>query len=204
MDRITKIALIIVFAFLLELVNSCCDCPETKYFYYSNCSLTVKNLDNSGKEPIISQNNIIPKEAFGIRISIGRSENVCEVKSNSFSLMQSAYGYDCFCPSEFEWLPLDSIVSVNVITDYDFNSEHEAGTDVSEYFFVYGGGEFAAIDEYIGVLKNILYDFNNPEFVFDLLLMTPPTMGTVHQFDVNIELSDGRILNAQTETMELN
>ncbi len=203
MNRIGKIAVLLMLAFMLELLNSCCDCPVTKYMYYSNCSLTVNSLDNSGQNPVLSQNYIIPKEAFGIRILIEQNETGGEVKSNDFSLMQSASACDCYCPPDSLWLPIDSIISVNVITDYDFDSEHTAGADVSKYFVVYERGEYTAIDKYIDGLDNTLYDLEYYGIVFDLLLMTPPTAGTVHQFDVNIKLSDGRILNAQTQTLEL-
>lgn len=189
---------------MVELIVACCDCIEPTYFNYTNCSITINNLDNSGAEPIVTQSNTISKDAFGIRVVINRNENICKVETNKSLFIQSAYATSCDCPPEFQYLPLDSITSVKIITVNDFNSEHLENTEVSEYFFVYRGHEFYKIDEYVDNIETTLYDFENPTLEFDLLLMSPPTIGTEHQFQVTVELSDGRIFNAQTELLELN
>ena len=189
---------------MVELMVACCNCLEPTYFDYTNCSLTINNLDNSGAEPIVSQSNIISKDAFGIRVGIKRNENICKVKTNKSLFFQSAYARYCDCPPEFQYFPLDSITSVKVITNNDFNSGHLENADVSEYFYVFRGNEFSTIEEYVENIETTLYDFGNPTLEFDLLLMTPPTINTEHQFEIIVELSDGRIFNAQTELLELN
>jgi len=202
--RIDKIILILMLPLMVELMVACCNCLEPTYFDYTNCSLTINNLDNSGAEPIVSQSNIISKDAFGIRVGIKRNENICKVKTNKSLFFQSAYARYCDCPPEFQYFPLDSITSVKVITNNDFNSGHLENADVSEYFYVFRGNEFSTIEEYVENIETTLYDFGNPTLEFDLLLMTPPTINTEHQFEIIVELSDGRIFNAQTELLELN
>ena len=189
---------------MVELIIACCDCLETTYFKYTNCSMTLSNLDNSGAKPIVAQTNTISKRAFGIRIAINRNENTCEVILNKSLFFQTAYATSCGCPPEVQYLPLDSIVSVVITTINDFNTQHPENTDVSKYFNVFHGNEFTGIDEYIGNIDNILYDFANPAYVFDLLLMSPPTIGIDHEFKVTVKLSDGRIFNTLTGLLELN
>ncbi len=191
-----------MFPLMAELIVACCHCLEPTYLNYTNCNLTVQNLDNSGAEPIVTNLNTIPKSAFGIRIVVNRNEDTC-AKSNKSLFFQSAYAFSCECPPEFQYLPLDSITSVEIITINAFNSEHLGHTEVSEYFYIYQKHEFFKINEYINNVKTVLYDFENPTLAFDLLLMSPPTIGTEHQFEVKVELSDGRILSAQTELLEL-
>ncbi len=188
---------------MVELMVACCDCIEPTHINYTNCSLTINNLDNSGANPKVTQSNTILKDAFGIRVAVIRNENICKVKTNKSFFFQSAFAYSCYCPPELEYLPLDSIISVKVITNKDFNSEYLENSDVSEYFFVFRENEFYIIDEYIDNIETTFYDSKNKTLEFDLLLMTPPTIGTEHQFTIIVELSDGRIFNAQTELLKL-
>lgn len=204
MKRINKIILILTIPLMVEFAISCCDCKETTFLNYTNCSLTINNLDNSGVSPVITQSTSISKNAYGIRISINRSESICEVKRNNSLLIQSAYATSCDCPPEVQYMPLDSIVSVIIITSNDFDSEHLRGSDVSKLFYVFKGNEFTKLSEYIENLETELYDYVTPTFEFDILLMSPPTIGIEHQFEVSIKLSDGRILNAQTGKIEFN
>lgn len=189
---------------MIQLIVACCDCLDPTYFNYTNCSLTINILDNSGAEPIVIQSNTIPKEAFGIRVIINRNEDICKAKTRKSIFFQSAYAIYCDCPPEFQYLPLDSITSVKIFTIKDFDSEHLENTDVSDYFFVYRRHEFYKIDEYIEGIETIVYDFEYQPFEFDLLLMSTPTISTEHQFKMAVELSDGRTLNALTEVLELN
>lgn len=204
MKRINKIILILILPLMVEIIVSCCNCPETTFLNYTNCNLNVCNLNNSGASPIISQSDTIPKKAYGIKVSIMRSENTCKLKRNNSFLIQSAYAYACSCPSEFEYIPLDSIVSISITTIHDFDSEHLRSSDISEYFHVFEYQNFISIDDYINIIETKIPDYMESTFEFDLFLMTPPMLGTEHQFEVKIKLSDGRILNAQTEKIVLN
>jgi hypothetical protein len=201
--KINKILSILLLLLLVELITACCNCIEPTSYYYTNCSLTVKNLDNSGPEPVVAHSDTLLKNAYGIRVTVSRFENTCITKVNGFSFIQSAYAFDCFCPPEVQYLALDSIASIEIKTINDFDAEHLANSNISDYFYVFGGNEFTPIVESIANLETTLYDFENPTLEFDLLLMSPPTAGTRHQFEVLIGLSDGRVLTAQTGYIEL-
>lgn len=204
MKRVNKIILLLMLPLMVELVISCCDCIETTFLDYTNCSLTINNLDNSGVSPVIAESNSISKDSYGIRLSIKRSENVCEVKRTNSFFIQSAYATSCDCPPEFQYMPLDSIISLKISTINDFSTNHPCCSDITELFYVFQGKEFTAISDYVQNIETNLYDIINPSFEFDILLMTPPTIGIEHEFEVSIELSDGRILNATTGIIKLN
>jgi len=203
MNKIFKVAAILVLPILVELIISCCDCPETISLDYTNCSMTVSNLDNSGPEPVVTQSEGVSKKAYGIRIAVSRNGSQCRANPIKQSLFASAHATKCDCPPEQEFLPKDSILSVRVITKFDFDATHPADSDVSEYFYVFSNGEFTAIDEFIGKLENRLYAFEKPDLEIDLLLMSPPSVGVGHQFTVSIELSDSRVLSARTNKINL-
>lgn len=189
---------------MLEVLAACCNCDDSIHFSYSNCSMTISNLDNSGAEPVVTQSNTISKDAFGIRVEIFRNEHICKVKPNNSFIFQSAYAMSCDCPPEFLYFPVDSIIDLKITSLKDFDSEHLADADVSEYFYVRDGNNFTALAKYLDWNLSVAYDYTNPSLEFDLLLMYPPTMGAEQQFAVAIELSDGRVFNAQTEVLQLN
>lgn len=204
MKNFYKVILILILPLLVEIVVSCCNCSDTTFINYTNCSLNVFNLDNSGPDIRISQSDTIPKNAFGLKISINRSENTCELIRNNSLFIQSANAYDCFCPPEFEYLPLDSIVSISIITKNDFDTEHLKSSDVSEYFYVFNGSGYTSLIGYFDNIIAKISDYFETAYELDLLLMTPPNIGTEHQFEINVELSDGRNFNNQTRKIILN
>ncbi len=205
MKRVNKIILILMLPLIVELVISCCcDCIETTFLDYTNCSLTINNLNNSGVSPVVTESNSISKNSYGIRLSIKRNENVCKVKRTNSIFIQSAYATSCHCPPEFQYMPLDSIISVKITTINDFDTNHSRHSDVTELFYEFQRNEFTAISDYVQNIETNLYDIINSPFEFDILLMSPPTIGVEHEFEVSIELSDKRILNAKTGIIELN
>lgn len=189
---------------LIEVLVACCDCYDPVYFNYTNCSMSISNLDNTGAEPVVTEPNTISKDAYGIRVEIYRNEDICKVKPNPSLVFQSAYAMSCDCPPEFEYTALDSITDIKITSLNDFDSEHLANADVTEYFYVSSGREFTEVSKFVENMHSTLYYSFDPGFEFDLLLMLPPTLGPEHQFSIEVELSDGRILNAQTEVLELN
>jgi hypothetical protein len=200
--KLNKVLIIISIPFLVNLIIGCCDCIETMFFDYTNCSVSIENLDNSGREVIVSLSNQIPRKAFGLRINIERKEDVC---GNDFQplFISPAYAISCdYCPEKL-YLPLDSIVSLDVITNDDFDSGHSANDNISEYFSVLMSTEFISINEFINRQHNELYDINNSDLQFDLMLMSPPDESSEYQFEVQIELSDGRVLTETSAIVEL-
>lgn len=190
----------------MDLLIACCNCPEPVLSQYTNCSLEIQNLDNAGTELKASTNNEIPKKAFGIRLKINLKEDMC-MGTVPTLFMSSANAFSCDCYPEWIASPIDSITSIHIYTVNEFDATHPAGVDVSDYFHVFEFNEFYRLPEYINRHTNILFDYYIDDFIiplqWDLLLMSAPTSGVEHQFKVQVNLSDGRVLSMLTNKVNL-
>jgi len=207
-----KRKVIIIFFLLAPIVDlfySCCPCDiETKYISYSHKSLLLKNLDNSGEKAIETGNLQLNKNAYGIRLYLTREKNTvaCIKRINSI-FIQSAYATSCECRPEYIYNASDSITSIRVFTLYKFDYQHPENSDITNYFKV--RQTYSDVDEYI---ESIYYTNEKDwrwfepietELEIDLLLMTAPTTDNNHKFKIQIELSDGRILEQETTEIQL-
>jgi len=207
--RTKKVLFILMLPVVIEVIASCCDCLEIIYKNYSNQSIVINNLDNSGAEPIITSSNTIPKNAYGIKVGLHREIVACNRK-NIQTFIQSAYATSCECPPPNQFLPKDSVTSFKILTLYDFDLNHSADSDISDYFKIYNQFSFITITDYLKSDKDyysnsnlILYNENDLEIELDLLLMTAPSINITHKFKIQIVLSDGRILEQETSEIEL-
>jgi Domain of unknown function (DUF5034) len=200
--KLKKIIIILIFPFLIELLMACCDCVEPVIQHYSYKTFTINNLDNSGKEPVLSTNLQIIKAAYGMEIKFQRDRLACAKKTKPF-IFQSAYAFKCVCPPENQILPKDSITSIKIITYKDFDNNHLANSEITEYFKVYRYSSFTTIQQYFSTLNLIIYNENQLEFKTNILLTTPPSINSKHKFRIQINLSDGRKLIQDSPEIEL-
>lgn len=200
--KIYKIVVVLLLPLLADIVVACCDCLDSMSFNYKNCNLTLKNLDNTGRNPSETISNTIKKTAYGIRLRLEAKEDVCE-KSRNYLFLPSAYALSCDCPPELEYLPLDSILALKIITVNDFDTTHAANADVSDYFRIYESYYFSTLTEYLNKDAPIYYNEQERAIQLDFLLMNSPTTGTEHQFKIEIDLSDGRKLVQHTPSVTL-
>ncbi|HRP90899.1 MAG TPA: DUF5034 domain-containing protein [Edaphocola sp.] len=200
--RINKILVVLLFPLIAEVMISCCDCIDSLIGHYTNKTMIVKNLDNSGPNPLTTTTNSVPKEAFGIRVQLTRERTACLAPPQSF-FIQSAYATSCKCPPPNQLFAQDSVVTIQIFTLNDFDPNHPANSDVSDYFKVFEGSTFSTITDFIKKKKTVLYSDDELELDFDVLLMTPPSLNQSHKFKVKITLSDGRILEEMTPSIDL-
>lgn len=87
----------------------------------------------------------------------------------------------------------------------NFDGSHPANADVSAYFKIYKGYAYAftSIADYLKYPEVRLSNESQFTSTLDLLLMTPPTLNTQHQFSIQITLSDRRVLQTQSSTIDL-
>lgn len=209
--NLKKVLMILLFPSILNFFIGCCYCIDETFFSYTNCSISVKNLDNTGALPVLSTNNEVLKEAFGLRINIDLKEEICQ-NNYHHSLMQSIYANNCDCFPEDVYEATDSIVSINVKTLVDFDATHLSMDDVSNYYAVlleeqynYGmsGIEYFSITEFIDGFSFTFRNTRPSILEFDLMLMVPPTENDFHQFEVDVVLSDERVLSATSDLIKL-
>ncbi len=181
---------------------TCCDCPnsEKETANFSYCSLEVNYLDNTGEKPVLTQSTALPKEALGIRIDVERKRDMCINRRSWFGTA----AYACDCGYDTIYFPLENIVKASIITVNDFDTQHPAGTDITEYFYTYDSRSYKpATTEFSTQLKYVNYYSGELSNEINFLLMTPPPSMTECAFKIVVELSDERILEDTTDTILL-
>lgn len=131
-----KILLLLLALPLLDVMYACCNCNvllEEKFFV--NSGFSIKNIDNSGVEPILSDAQSINKNAFGLRFNVNR-QIISSIKNETYQTLfsQGAYAFSCDCGPDVTYDPVDKVESIKIITLNNFNSEKPANSDVTEYF----------------------------------------------------------------------
>ncbi|MEL6657160.1 MAG: DUF5034 domain-containing protein [Bacteroidota bacterium] len=197
-----KVLLVLLLPILANVIIGCCDCLETIFFNYTNCDISLQSLDNAGPEPLISVSNVVQKEAFGLRVTVDRREDLCQ---NTFAplFISSAYAISCDCPPAQLYQPLDSIVTIEVISLTDFDPGNGNGDDITANFSILSFTEFLSIEEFLNSQFYDIYNLEDEIFSFDLMLMVPPPERGLYQFEVRLALSDGRVLSRISEEIEL-
>jgi hypothetical protein len=199
--RIRKAAFIILTVFTSRIIISCCDCPMTTEYQYSFDYISLYNLDNSGKDLIISQTNIIPKKAYAILIDF----SLLKVSLNNFQLegFPAANAIDCFCPPETRYSPKDTITSITITTIKTFDNQHPAESDISSFFKLLGFDRYIPIQEFLSEPERI-YEYTKPENEkIELFLLQPPSVAGEYSFKVEVILSDSRLLSMTTNPVIL-
>ena len=198
-----KVVFLLLFPLLAEVVVSCCNCVEPVIQRYTNKTISVTNLNNSGAAPESTNADTVVKRAFGIRVLLERERLACLEKKMPSLFMQSAYAFSCGCEPALQYLPKDSIESISIYTLNEFDNSHAAGADVSDYFKVYGDYHFRTIENYVKNTSPTLFNDQDLKPQIDFLLMTAPAVSGEHRFRVQIKLSDGRILQSESSPIKL-
>ncbi|MCH8554086.1 MAG: DUF5034 domain-containing protein [Schleiferiaceae bacterium] len=202
MRKLHKLLFLLSLPLLLEVLVACCKCDviDPMSPFYSNCALTLVNLDHSGPALQEASSSDIVKTAYGIRLEVERRENTCEVSPQSSLFIASAMAYTCQCDPLFRFQPINFISEVTITTVNDFDAAFPAGADISSLFSVFSSVNYTPVSDYFPspnkYVENL--DQQSSENRYDLLLTTPPTIGENHQFTVTLTLSDGRILSETT------
>ncbi len=138
---------IILFVAILSLlaagliIESCCKCEELPPSEYSFSSFEIHPMDNkaimSAMEGYVGaggadENPFVFRKDFGVAIEfIAYDVNMLANCRHAGSFFPSAYA--CECPGSILY-PKDSIVSIQVFSDKDFDETHLAGADIAEFF----------------------------------------------------------------------
>src|SRR5690606_17480289 len=199
MKRKYKILLILLALPLLDVFYACCNCEDnTEEKFYTNSGFTLKNIDNSGEEPLESTSVNINKKAYGIRLQVNR-QSLSFIKTETYQPLfsQGAYAMSCDCPPEVTYEHSDKVESIKIITLNDFTIDKPANSDITEYFKMR-----KVYKDVIELVKSLNYDFpyklEEKEY-FDLLLMIPPSEDNIqHQFKLIITFENKPTVELQT------
>jgi len=199
MKRKYKVLLILLALPLLDVFYACCNCGDnTEEKFYTNSGFALKNIDNSGEEPLESASENINKKAYGIRLQVNR-QSLSFIKTETYQPLfsQGAYAMSCDCPPEVTYDHTDKVESIKIITLNDFTIDKPANSDITEYFKM--RKLYKDVSE---LVKSLNYDFSytlkETEY-FDLLLMVSPAEANVqHQFKLIITFENKPTVELQT------
>lgn len=202
--KIRKIIFLLLFPLVAEVVVSCCDCSDyiLTQLFYTNKTITVTNLDNGGPEIKETVVPVVTKTAYGLRAVIQTEKLAC-IKTCPSLFIGSAYAFKCGCGPDYQYSPKDTIISIKVFTEKDFDDSHPAGAEISDYFKVFKPYLFSDINHYLVNQENVFVGYKEIVVTFDLLLMTPPASGVQHQFRIEVGLTDGRVLTETAKEVSL-
>lgn len=203
MKLLLRVLLLLTVPFMLRVLAACSidGCEDAGIYQYSHKSFEVSAIDNSGSQPVVVTSGEVVERAFGIRLSVDRDQIASIFQHSDFSFFTPLSATDC---EPAHYIAEDSIVTLKVYTVEDFDAEHGAGSDVSEYFRFFHHSYYVALDDYIGVFgAETIINTGDLEKEIDLLLMTVPELNTTHQFKVQVVLSDGRVFEETTPTIDL-
>ncbi len=193
--RSLKVIIILMVIAVTGMAADCCNCPEPETHEYTLASLSVGNVDNSGEYAVDADIQLVKKESYGIKLlfSFKIAEQTSRASLN-FSLMQSAYAACCFCDEAY-YAMTDSIVSLHIFSETDFDASHPGDSDISEYFKIFKTNEKAG--EFISIVNYSFSSISEYEILYGSVpvicfLMTPPSDSGEYRFRVEALLSDGR------------
>lgn len=199
MKRKYKILLLLLALPLLDVMYACCNCNELlEEKFFVNSGFSIKNIDNSGVEPILSDEQSINKNAFGIRFNVNR-QIISSIKGEAYQSLfsQGAYAFSCDCGPDVTYDPVDKVESIKIITINNFNSDKPANSDITEYFRT--KKKYLEVDEVVQKLNSFYaYSLQESEY-FDLLLMVAPSDSNIeHEFKLIITFENKPTVELQT------
>lgn len=198
---IKKILFVFGLALMSQLIVACinCNCPPVRTIYFTSKGLSLKNMDLSLPQPMVTNSGTISSANYGIQVQLQTTLLTMGTQHRTWGLMQSAYACSC---NEDEFIGKEHILSLKIVSSNDFDTNHPKNTDLSLYFKAIKGATIIPIADYIKSSNelnyNIMYAFSEGIF-----LQAAPNMNKKHKFKLILTLSDGRIIEAETSEVEL-
>lgn len=154
--------------------------------------MAAENAENTGAVPVVNTLDSIPASAYVIRLNLFPVE-VSRSKGRYFDTETP--------PRNTNW-PLSIVVTANI----DFDSEHPAGTSLSDYFVIFNHSYMHTSpldDPFItNRYTHLFYEEPMPSYA-DLMLMQVPDFSGDFTFTVSMELNDGTIYSHSTEIIRI-
>jgi hypothetical protein len=206
MRTFTKILIIVVFTTILRIVTSCCNC-ENVFFSFNYETLQIGNIDNSGQWSRPTESNDMSKNGVAFEVSIiGKSIAQSLVKPVDFWSFNTAVAQSCDCDDRYVGNQL--IKSVKIITIHNLNADYTANEEVTPLFLANNCLDCDDIGTFYITIPELIKRLN-PESIYNqpvnkfLIYLKVPVENTKAQFQVEVELTDGRRLTAQTALINI-
>ena len=87
--KVKKALALLFIPFFADMLVACCDCEEPQLFKYTHTGLVLMHLDNHGQLPVITEDDPVLKEAYGIRMLLKAEAVAFQKPSFSFFISRS-------------------------------------------------------------------------------------------------------------------
>ncbi|GGH73305.1 DUF5034 domain-containing protein [Phaeocystidibacter marisrubri] len=191
----TVLLALALISFADVILVACCDCDSEPAGLYKICDINIANLDNSDLQITVASDTV-PKEAYALELNLNITTN--EQCAKSMTLFSGAYATSCECA--IDYYTDNPIVDLRVVSTNDINPNLPAGTDLSNYFYLFDGFEYIPSSTIIG---NYVIDDYRTVITHQLRLMEYPEASGMQTFVVTIELEDGTVHSSQAPTIYL-
>jgi hypothetical protein len=192
-----KVLIIFLLFISADVFMACCRCDFSKVGVFYHKSIGLQHLDNSGAQPVLVSTDTLNKNAYGLRVKFTR--DLVAKASNTFSLMSSsAYAMKCDCANDYITSG-DTVSQIQCFTLYDFDANHPANSDISDYWRELSYEKLLDLDKLKRSLNEMFKNEQDLSKSVDILLMHAPTIGVSHQFKIVLTLSNGKTIE-QTST----
>ncbi len=206
MRTFTKILIIVAFTTILRTVTSCCNC-ENVFFSFNYESIQIGNIDNSGQWSRPTELNEMPKNGVAFEVEIiGNSTANSLVNKLDLWAFQTASAQSCDCDDRYVGNQL--IKSVKIVTLFDLNKDYSTNEEVTPLFLANNCLDCDDIGTFYITIPDLIKRLN-PESIYNqpvnkfLIYLKVPVENTKAQFQVEVELTDGRKLKAQTALINI-
>ncbi|RZK50897.1 MAG: DUF5034 domain-containing protein [Pedobacter sp.] len=198
---IKKIIFVFAIALSLQLISGCvdCNCGPVKDIYFTKKGLSLKNLDGSLPEPKVTKDSVIGSAKYGIQMQFATEQLALNYHKVNWGLMSTAMACSC---EEDNVIGKEDILAVAIFSNNDFDASHPKNTDLSLYFKAKLNDAHIPIDDYLKTLKDLKHSAIIAFYQW-IFLQQAPTASKNHKFRVKINLSDGRVLEAETTEVQL-
>ena len=204
-----KLAILLLVAVVAEFGFLCCPCNDPQTLSYSNCEVSVENLDNGGITPEVSKRDTISERSYGLRVTLRRNLGTCMLRRHSL-LFTSAYATSCDCLPEFDFETEDSVSQIKIIAMTDLSDEISAGDIVDDAFRVLYRGNYVSTDTFfVGGFAFRVGEasLEEPRSVgnpsYDFVLARALAAPVVAQFRIDVTLESGTVLSTLTDKVLL-
>lgn len=192
MKRLTKIiALIFSYSIIAIINDSCHSCPRCNYDIKGiNLNNLIYNSNICNTCTDITDTSLLQYSKYGVRINFNKT--LCLNDNRPSNLENSAFAMDCFTLYNLE----TKIESITVYSLDDFDINHKANSDISEYFEAININHYsepvittieATLNDTHGINEsNHLGDYD----YIDLLLTKAPAKDSLYSFKIKVKLTD--------------
>lgn len=202
--KFSKTACVLLIFLIAGLIaESCFDCHPS-YFTCSIASLKLVSVDDREEYLEIAGHRPVSRSHYGIRIYFDMEKYIAECR-RSRSFIQSANAMEQ-CKDYYSLK--DSIASIRIFSDRNFDASHPSGADISDCFMIREHVvtstvplvESLVLIPLTDYLKNFVPNDYGDIGTITCMLATPPDTGE-YTFTVIAHLSDGRELEQSIKTV---